>query len=331
MFPCSADQDTPVTRPAWLGPRRSLPRACPEREPEPRTPLFSRGFSLLELIVSLGILLLITGAIFSLMAGHQKVAQTEHLKDDMYQGLRGAVELLTQEIGQAGLVSLPGNPPPTLSAAVLASPMGQTVAVSSAASMFVGEKLLIDSGSLEEVVTVTAVSTGPAQITAIFAAPHAPGAAIQALGVFPNGVMTSSTPAQLRIFGDIRADGSLVYVRYDCTPAAGTLTRSITTIMPWTTLADDPDVLLTNLIPNPAGAPCFQITTASAGTYTFVTNVAITLSVQTSVPDPQTGINLTLTKSLRNLAPRNLLIGLELANVSRTVRLQPTPPNIPLS
>jgi hypothetical protein len=228
-------------------------------------------------------------------------------------------------------VSLPGNPEPALSAAVVASPTEQTVPVSSVASMFVGQKLLIDSGSSEELVTLTGVSASPPQINGIFGMTHASGAVIKALGVFPNGVMTSSTATQLRIFGDIRADGSLVYVRYDCNPNAGLLTRSITTVTPWTTWANQPDVLLTRLIPNPGGTPCFALTTASAGGYTFVTNVAITLSVQTSVPDPQTGTYLTLTKSLRNLAPRNLLIGLELAHVPHTARLQPTPPNLPLS
>lgn len=292
---------------------------------------FCRGFSLLEVMASLGILSLITGAVFSLMAGHQKVAHTEHLKDDMYQSLRGVAELMTQEVGQAGLVSLPSNPQPTLAAAVAPGPMEQTVPVSSLASMFVGQKLLIDSGPSEELVTLTAVSASPAQITGVFGKIHASGAGIKVLGVFPAGVMPSSTATQLRIFGDILADGSLVYVRYDCDPVVGTLTRSITTIDPWTTLANDADVLLTNLIPNPGGTACFEITTASVGTDTFVTNVAITLSVRTSVPDPQTGTNLTFTKSLRNLAPRNLLIGLELANVPQTTRLQPTPPNLPLS
>jgi prepilin-type N-terminal cleavage/methylation domain-containing protein len=292
---------------------------------------FCRGFSLLEVMAGLGILLLITGAVFSLLAGHQKTTQSEHLKDDMYQGLRGALELMTQEVGQAGLMSLPGNPGPTLSAPVVASPVEQTVPVSSIASMFVGQKLLIDSGPAEELVTLTGVSASPPQIAGIFGKTHTGGALVSALGVFSDGVMTSSTATQLRIFGDIHADGSLVYVRYDCNAAAGTLTRSLATISPWTASADDPSVLLTNLVPNPGGAACFEITTASAGTYTFVTNVAITLSVRTTAPDPQTGEHLYLTRSLRNLAPRNLLIGWELANRSHTSRLQPTPLNLPLS
>src|SRR6185295_2937284 len=102
------------------------------------------GFSLLEMMVSPFVLLLITGAVFSLMGTHQKTSQTEELKADMYQGLRGAVELMAQEIGQAGLVSLPTTQP-TLSAAVAVNAAAQTVAVSSTASMFVGEKLLVDN------------------------------------------------------------------------------------------------------------------------------------------------------------------------------------------
>jgi hypothetical protein len=89
-------------------------------------------------------------------------------------------------------------------------------------------------------------------------------------------------------------------------------------------------VLLNNLIANPGATPCFQITTTTVGSNTFVTNVALTLSVKTSAPDPQTGAYLTMTKSYQNLAPRNVLAGLELANVPFLDRLQPTPPNLPL-
>jgi prepilin-type N-terminal cleavage/methylation domain-containing protein len=313
----------------WTDRRERRPEAHVEFESARLLPRLCRGFSLVEMMVSLTVLLVITGAAFSLMGTYQNVSQTEELKADMYQSLRGAVELMAQEIGQAGLVSLPSNPQPTLSAAVTASAAAQTVAISSATSMFVGEKLLVDNGTSEELVTLTGVST--ASITGVFGNAHASGAVIKALGVFPNGVMPSSTATQLRIFGDINADGSLVYVHYDCNTTAGTFTRSITTITPSVTASNASETLLTDLVANPDGTACFQYTTATAGSYTFVTNVGITLSVQTSVADPQTGQFLTMTKSLLNLAPRNVLIGLELANVPFTARLQPTPTNLPLS
>ena len=401
--------------PAWTG---ELPGARVKPQAARLTARVGHGFSLLELLVSVALFLLITGAVFSAMTSTQKLSQTQQLKADMYLNLRGATELMAQEIGQAGLVSLPPSPSPTLSGNVTASSSAQTVAVSSVTSMFVGEKLLIDAGTSQELVTLTAVSTSLSQITAIFNNSHSNGAVINVLGVFPSGVMSSSTATQLRLFGDINADGSLVYVHYDCDTTAGTLTRSITKVTPSVTTSNASQTLLNHLIANPGGTACFQYTTAqvpltqaitqtvgtgngtqttfsgtipnvpvksgslsvaaggvtgidngsggitgagiSSGTvnyttgalsvtfvaaptsgtpvtatYTwspiFVTNVAITLSVETSTPNPQTGGYLTMTKSLLNLAPRNVLIGLELANGSNTARLQATPPNLPLS
>jgi len=367
-----------------------------------------RGFSLLETLASVAILMIVMGAILSVISFYQKTYGTTQLKSDMYDNVRGASELLAQEIGQGGLVSLP-SPSPTLSAGVIGSSSVQTVGLSSANSMFVGEKLLIDTGTSAELVALTAVDTALSQITAVFNNAHASGAPINVLGVFADGVMTSSTATQLRLFGDINADGSLVYVHYDCNPGAGTLTRSVTTLTPTTSSSNAPDTLLNTLVANPNGAPCFQYTTqtSSAGqtigtgtgsqaTFTatltqvavsagnvwvtagpvagtddgngsitgtgissgtvnyatglisvtfqvpppvgtavtvgqiFVTNVALTFSVRTTQVDPQTHQYLTLTKSFLYLTPRNVVSGLELANLPFPDRLQPTPPNLPL-
>jgi hypothetical protein len=252
---------------------------------------------------------------------------------------------MMQEIGQAGLVSLPGvssspaTAQPTLTQAVTASVAAQTVSVTAGKvdSMFVGEKLLIDTGASEELVTLTAASASTDQITAIFNNPHATGAIIKVFGTFPGGVMSTSTATQLKLFGDINSDGTLAYVEYDCNPNAagtGTLARSFTTVTPLTAAANPADPLLTNLLLNPGGTPCFQYTSqiviVSGTPTTFVTNVAITLSVQGTALDQQTGQPLTMTKSLLNVAPRNVLMGLEVATAVPPVpaRLQPTPPNL---
>ncbi len=295
-----------------------------------------KGFTLLELMATVVILMVVMSGAISLITYQQKISQTQQLKGEMYQSLRGTAELMAQEIGQAGLVSLPA-PLPTLSGNVSASTMAQPVAVSSATSMFIGEKLLIDTGTSEELVTLTLVNESTNQVTAIFSNSHTNGAIIRVLGNYPNGIMATSTGTQLQLFGDINSDGSLVYVRYDCNTTAGTLSRSITTVTPTTTLANPDAVLLTNLVANPNGTACFQYTTQTATvngtTYTFVTNVAITLSVETTTRDLQTGQFLTMTKSLLNVAPRNVLMGLEAATASTPVPtvLEPTPPNLPLT
>jgi prepilin-type N-terminal cleavage/methylation domain-containing protein len=300
------------------------------------------GFSLLELMVSLGVLLVISSATLSVISYYQQSYGRTEVQSDMYENVRGVAELMEQEVGQAGLVSLPSSAP-TLSAAVVASTLAQNVNVSSATSMFVNEQVLVDAGTNEELVNLTAISGN--QITAIFAKPHANGASINALGVFPNGIVPpgatdgSTSVAEpgvsvLNLFGDVNADGSLVYVRYRCDTSTtpGTLTRSVTTITPGVNTINTAQTLLSTLIPNPNNTACFQYTTTSvvvAGTtYTFVTNVGVTLSVQTLTRDPQTQQYLTMTKSFLDLSPRNVLAGFELANAGDASRLQAAPANV---
>ncbi|HYL91736.1 MAG TPA: prepilin-type N-terminal cleavage/methylation domain-containing protein [Alphaproteobacteria bacterium] len=299
----------------------------------------SGGFSLVELMMSLVILTVILGGVVALLSSSMQTNTRTELRSDMYENVRGVAEMMSQEIGQSGLVSLP---PSTLtSAAALGA---QTVNVSSTTSMFVGEQVLVDAGNSEESVTLTAVT--PTSITATFSKPHLLGAPINALGVFPTGIVPNvpvagtvpinapelSTPNVLNLYGDINADGSLVYVRYTCTPgtsaAPGTLTRSVTTIVPGANKISANQTLLTTVVGG-VGAACFQYTTQTAAGFTFVTNVGFTLSVQATSPDPQTGAYATMTKSFLNLAPRNILAGLELAQAGGSAnRLQQTPANV---
>ena len=308
------------------------------------------GFSLVELLVSMVIVSVIMGAIVSAISQSEQTYTTTELRSDMYENVRGAAELMAQEIGQAGVLSLPAS---TLSAGVAASGTAQSVSVSSTTSMYAGagqtgEALLVDAGSAnEELVYLTAVSA--TKITAIFTKAHAIGAPLTVLGVFPNGIVvpgstdgsTSNAGAAvstLNLFGDINADGSLVYVRYTCDTSVtpGTLTRSVTTIIPGSTTISTAQTLLSTLIPNPAntayptGVPCFQYTAQTVGTpsNSIVTNVGLTISVRSLKADPRTGAYLTMTKSFLDLAPRNLLAGFELANAGLNTRLQATPSNV---
>jgi len=283
------------------------------------------GFSLLELLASMAILLVVSGAAFSALVAYQKSYGSTLLKSDMNASMRDALALLGQEIGQAGLVSLL---PAQLGASITPSSSAQSVAVSSTSGIFVGEKLLIDAGSSQELVAITAVGTSPSSITGIFAKAHSSGAPVSAAGVFSQGVLSSSTGTQLQLLGDINADGTLAYVRYDCDTTAGTLSRSITPISAYA--SNPPAVLVQNLVANPDGTPCFSYTRTTVGGYTFVTSVALTLSIQTATRDPQTGAYVTMTKSFLNLTPRNLLAGVALAQAGWTERLQPTPPRVPL-
>jgi prepilin-type N-terminal cleavage/methylation domain-containing protein len=297
------------------------------------------GFSLLELMVSMVILSLIMGGFISaLSTSEQTYARTE-LGSDMYENVRSVAELLAQEIGQAGLVSLPTT---TLTAAVVANVAAQAVNVSQTASMYVGEQVLVDAGSAkEELVTLTAVAS--TTMSGIFANGHASGASVTVLGAFPSGIVpvgatdgstSVNEPGKsiLNMYGDINGDGSLVYIRYTCDTSAtpGTLTRSVTTITPGVNTISTAQTLLSTLIPNPGGTPCFQYTSYPVGTpsNTYVTNVGLTISVRSLTPDAQTQAYLTMTKSFLDLSPRNVLAGFELGNAGLTTRLQAQPPNV---
>jgi Tfp pilus assembly protein PilW len=290
----------------------------------------------------MALLLVISGGMVSAISQSEQSFVRTETKSDMYENVRGVAELMTQEIGQAGLVSLPATTP-TLSAAVAANATAQVVNVSSATSMYVGEQLLVDPGNAnEELVTLVSPITSTS-IKAIFGKAHVNATPISVLGVFASGIVAKgttdgSTDNILNIFGDINDDGSLVYVRYTCTPgtnaAPGTLTRSATTIAPGVNTLSANQTMLSTVVGG-AGTVCFQYTQPAAVTvngtaYTFVTNVGFTLSVQATRPDPQTGAYQQMTKSFLNLAPRNVLAAYELATASPQIanRVQATPPNV---
>jgi hypothetical protein len=271
-------------------------------------------------------MLIVAGSTLYILSYSQRLFVSQQMQADMHAGLRGSFELLTQEIGQAG--ALP-SVTKTLTPTISSSSSAQNVPISSTSGLFVGEKLTVDTGSSQETITVTAI--GPNQITAIFSKSHSAGSVAVARGVFPEGIFSSSTSTSLKIVGDINADGTLSYVQYDCDTAAGTLTRSITTVDPSVTTRNASQTLLTNLTANPGGTPCFQYGTAiSASGYTFIPSVAVSLTLQTSQRDAQTGAFVTMTKSFSNLSSRNILTGITLAQAGVTNRLQPTPPGLPL-
>ncbi len=273
------------------------------------------------------ILLVVSGSAFQALVYYQKNYLATQLRVDMHAALRSSIELLTQEIGQAGLLTFT---PRTISGNYTGNPSAQPVTLNDATDIFVGEKLLIDAGASQELVTVTAKSGNV--VSGIFTKNHSDGATVNALGIFPQGIMPSpsiSTATSLKLFGDLYGDGTLVYAQYDCNTGAGTFSRSVTPVSAGSINASQ--VLIANITANPGGTPCFQYTTVSKSGYIFVTSVGITLTVRTAQRDPQTNQYATMTKTFLNIAPRNVLAGLENANGGIIGRLQPTPPNLPLS
>jgi len=317
------------------------------------------GFSIIELMVALAILTIVAGVVTRGMLSITNVQGTINNRTEMHSSVRSATELLQQEIGQAGRITLPpANQTPTLQTAVAVVPgntVTQLVTLSSTAGMFSGEQLVVDSGTNpatgvpnQETVTIQPGTLVGNTFTATFTTSHNVGAAIAVLGAFSSGIVppggltvngtavTGSGPAQLRLYGDINGDGNMVIIQYDCNPNAagtGTLTRSVTG---WNDPGPGPTLtLLNNLGNNPNNTPCFayqpnpltpiQINGVNVN---FITDVAVTLTVQTPFQDPVTHQFQQETKALLNVSPRNIFDVWERASQGTYGRVQPMPPSV---
>jgi len=361
------------------------------------------GFTLLETMVALVILLSVSAVILSGLVQMMKTQGTITNRTEMHTSVRAATELLQQEIGQAGKISLP--PPPVggwqLLTPVLPGATPDTPTTLLAATfnivdaignpvLYEGEWVTVDTGLARETVQLTCVA-GPGQCPgtsnvwkATFNWPHptVPGTPVpvSVQGAFSSGIVPPAVPAVpgalpnvppgyagypmfpaaypfgnapakgssgnvLKLFGDVNGDGNMVYVEYTCVQgtqaAPGFLYRNQ---VPWTANAMPPNdpsmVVLTGVLQNPNNAngnpvPCFtyQLQTrggvnAAANDLAFVTDVAVTLTVQTPNKDPQAGIFQTETKALLNVSPRNVYDAWLSGTLDYTNRIQPMPLNL---
>jgi prepilin-type N-terminal cleavage/methylation domain-containing protein len=259
-------------------------------------PRSEQGFSLIELLVATVVLLLVMSVVMTALRQSSQQQQTIWNRTEMHSGVRGATELMQQEVGQAGRVSTPI--PITLSVPVTASVTCDeshpdlnvsTVTVNSVAGLWATAGATPSSyalvttfdGSSRETVPLWSITAGPpAQISACFSFAHAAGTLLVVQGGFGNGIIppapgvcpspacslagfpgvpNGSTGTVLKMFGDINGDGSMVYVEYTCDTVGGNLYRNA---MAYDATAKkplpDPSlVLLGNILPNPGGTPCF--------------------------------------------------------------------------
>ena len=327
------------------------------------TPRRHAGFTLLETLVALVVLLAVSGIV---MAGMMQLMRTQGTianRTEMHTSVRSATELLQQEIGQAGLVSLPVDPvtgltiPLSMTTAVTPLvpdvPWTQQVSLSSFANIFNGEQLVVDTGVNQETVTVTCGVACINPISATFNYAHAAGVPVMVQGAFATGIVPpgticggvpcGSTPTVLKLYGDINGDGNMRYVEYTCDPTnnLGLGPVLLRNEMPYDAVLkatlDPSKVLLSNLLTNPPDqngnpVPCFtyqtQTVLTNTGLDTFVTGVAVTLTEQTQNRDPQTNQFQSETKALLNVSPRNVFNAWELANAELTDRVQTMPPSV---
>jgi prepilin-type N-terminal cleavage/methylation domain-containing protein len=332
------------------------------------------GFSLVELLVAMTVMLLISGAAFTAILKLGTTQSTIWNRTQMHSGIRGATEVLQQEVGQAGRIALvSGSSTCTNDTAVPCLTQNyvagaQVLTVSSICGMYRGENLVLDVGaSNQETITIyqidggwsdptstqcptgSTVTFGSIATTAITTYGHNQYAPLQALGGFIAGIVPpattyGSTLSTLKLFGDINGDGNMVYVEYSvqpscicdntCNPASttGNLYRNS---MPWNaaskTRASASQILLGNVTANPNGTACFsypQPPVLDGAGNNYVTDVAVTLTVQTQLLDPITNTFQTETKALLNVSPRNVFNTWELASSGYLYRTQATPQTI---
>lgn len=365
------------------------------------------GFTLLETMVALVVLLAVSAVVMSGMMQMMKTEGTITNRTEMHTSVRGATELLEQEIGQAGKISLPPAPPNTAWAMLTGVNVPADIPVTPAGGvtfnvldynapggptqvLFEGEWVTVDTGLNKEAVQLTCLA-GPGNCPnasntwgATFYYTHTPapipgtgtfGVPISVPGSFSTGIVPpavnvmanppagyagypvwpvnapgqGSTGTVLKLFGDINGDGHMVYVEYTCAPgtpqAPGFLYRNQVNFwnLPAVPPLDPSMIVLTGVLQNPNGpagaaVPCFtyQLQTrdgvnAAKNDMTFVTDVAVTLTVQTQNPDPQTPLvngqpnYQTETKALLNVSPRNVFNAYEFATLDYLNRIQPTP------
>ena len=298
------------------------------------------GFSLIELLITLAILLTVSAIVLSLTYDMTVRQASVANRSDMHSSVRSVTEMLQQEITQAGRITFPAPgfttlsgdvttptltcPPPVLGPGVL-SPM----TVADPSFLFDGIRLIVDIGDCQEVVAFDD-DDGDGIGTAIFKWDHLDGAMVRPAGAFGDGILATSTDTTLKMFGDINDNGNMVYVEYVCNPdaAGGTVTR---VEVPWNYVGalPGPQILLRNVLPNPplpdaTPVPCFSYQESDSDPTTpapdpipitvdgvvtnfiFALNVGVTLTAKAEFNDMQTGAEQVETKALLNVSPRNV-------------------------
>jgi len=213
---------------------------------------FTAGFSLIELMASVAIISILMSAVFSFMVQAQRRFQGNQVDTESNQSARAAMELMTQEIGQAGY-NPDFSPNKTIPGGAAASASPQCITLSDISQINPGDWLLVDTGVNNEIAQAIGITGNgcpagtPNQIQVRFQMNHnAAGGSVLPIPIasykmpFPDGILQvagSSTDANLEIFGDINSDGTLNYVVYSLTPTIPATSVCIPAVAPPTACA----------------------------------------------------------------------------------------------
>jgi len=301
------------------------------------------GFTIIEMMVATTLLMVVCGVVMRGVFGLTDVSRMVSNRTDMHNAVRNATELLTQEIGQAGRISLPGKI--TLAASALKGTNVLTVNTTAAtgnatAGIFLNEILLVGADDSQEPVVVQSWTANTITLTDTLANDHIGVIPVQAVGGFREGVIpptvaNGSTANVLKIFGDIHDDGKLVYVEYICDQDGGRLYRTSLPYNAGAKVAPTVEqILIDNIEHNPVDpgtgveTPCFTYQTQTVVGQPFVVDVAVTLTIHSQARDKNTNDFQRETKALLNVAPRNVFNVWEQASLGLNDRVQPTPAEV---
>lgn len=226
-----------------------------------------QGFTLIEMLVSLAVFLVVAGGVIGALMTSQKSHRRSEISVSLEQNMRAALELMAQEVSQAGLqpsgVDADGLGLPLATVTASSCTGGSKICISTTGTptwvtlttvtgLYVGEWVRVDANpgpdcytsASCEWVQILDIDTSGSRISAQFQHTHAAqtigsttyptpvyGMGTYPQGILPAGTTTSggSTATQLEIFGDLNGAGNSFYlVKYTCPAAAGgSFTRTV--------------------------------------------------------------------------------------------------------
>ena len=203
-------------------------------------PAGSRGFSLVELLVSIVVLSIILGALMQFMSMLQQRYTQAQRTSGIGQTSKSTTDLLAMDIGQAGVYR--GRS--TTNTATIAIGT-QTVTLADSTGIFPGSVIIVDTGMDQEPVPLSAVTHSSNQVTGLFRVDHAITRPVRLSDVpYPEGILApvtrdpatgnlivntvGSNATTLKLMGDFRDDGTLRYVEYRYRAATSSTTACTT-------------------------------------------------------------------------------------------------------
>lgn len=277
----------------------------------------TRGFTLLELLLSLALFSIVMIGVFTLITGLQKSYEASQSRIDAEAQARSALSLIAAEFEMAG-----SNPTvdTVLTAAVNACANPCTVAVRSGAGLNLNDRVSIGAGASYEVVTVTAVGNGYFQ--AALGKSHVAGEPVVYPGYpyntgiyYPNCGAVSCTDTKLQIFGNLLGDGKIYFVEYKYDATNHWITRSETPI--------------TAASKNPAYVVCENVQGANFTVYQDsqlnYSSASFSVTVQTPYKNPQTNQYQTVSVQRGVIQARNVGLATMMMANGNASNVTPTP------